>query len=196
MSVLVYPSPWSPPHRAYPASVLANGRFAANRASVRVLTHQVLLCETAQMGDADSAEWARRRRETAQVQADRLTRTREVESERARELLRGFVAEARRRGMTPGPLLARAGDGPPTYRTGLEGWYLTRDGAVAVDVDGQYYLLGSPRSLRSRMLGVTVPPSDPPLQVGAGGRDGESIALDALLTLRLDAGSDWRVHGS
>jgi hypothetical protein len=148
------------------------------------------------MADADPAEWARRRREAAQAQAERLTRTRQVESERARELLRGFVAEARDRGIAPGPLLARAGDGPPTYRTGLEGWYLTRDGAVGVDVDGKYYLLASPRSLRARLLGVTVRPSDPPLQVGAGGRDGESIALDALLALRLDAGNDWRVQGS
>jgi hypothetical protein len=148
------------------------------------------------MGDSDPEEWARRRRDAAQAQADRLTRTRELESERARELLRRFVAEARRRGMAPVPLLARAGDGPPTYRTGLEGWYLTRDGAVGVDVDGRYYLLASPRSLRARLLGVTVPPSDPPLQVGAGGRDGESIALDALLTLRLDAGSDWHMPGS
>jgi hypothetical protein len=148
------------------------------------------------MGDADPAEWARRRSEAAQAQAERLTRRRQLESERAHELLRGFVTEARDRGIAPGPLLARAGDGPPTYRTGLEGWYLTRDGAVGVDVDGKYYLLASPRSLRARLFGVTVPPSDPPLQVGAGGRDGESIALDALLALRLDAGSDWQVHGS
>ena len=67
---------------------------------------------------------------------------------------------------------------------------------MAVDVEGRYYLLASPRSLRARILGVTVPPSDPPLQVGAGGRDGESIALDALLAMRLNAGSDWRVHGT
>jgi len=130
------------------------------------------------------------------VQADRLARRRELESERARELLLSFVGEARRRGIEPGPLLARAGDGPPTYRTGLEGWYLTRDGAVAVDVEGRYYLLASPRGLRARLLGVTVLPSDPPLQVGAGGRDGESIALDALLTLRLEAGNAWKVAGT
>jgi hypothetical protein len=148
------------------------------------------------MGDADPTEWARRRSEAAQAQADRLARRQELESERARELLRSFVAEARRRGIGSRPLLARAGDGPPTYRTGLEGWYLTRDGAVGVDVEGRYYLLASPKSLRFRLLGVTVPPSDPPLQVGAGGRDGESIALDALLTLRLEAGDAWQVAGS
>jgi hypothetical protein len=161
-----------------------------------LLTQLVPVCDTARMRDVDPAEWARRRRDAAQVQADRLARRRELEGERARELLRGFVVEARRRGIAPGPLLALAGDGPPTYRTGLEGWYLTRDGGIGVDVDGKYYLLNTPRSLRARFLGVTVPPSDPPLQVGAGARDGESIALDALLTLRLDAGTDWRVPGS
>jgi hypothetical protein len=148
------------------------------------------------MGDADHSEWARRRREDAQAQGDRLRRQRDLESERARALLRGFVDEARRRGLSPTPLLARAGDGPPSYRTGIEGWYLTRDGAVGVDVDGQYYLLAARRSLKARLTGVTVHPSDPPLQVGAGGRDGESIALDALLSLRLEEGEDWRVYGS
>ena len=147
------------------------------------------------MGDRDRSEWARRRGEDARAQADRLKRQRELESERARGLLRGFVGEVRRRGIAPTPLLAKAGDGPPTYRTGLEGWYLTRDGVVAVDTDAQYYLLASPRSIKSRLLGVTVSPSDPPLQVGAGGRDGESIALDALLALRLENGENWTVYG-
>jgi hypothetical protein len=148
------------------------------------------------MVDADPSEWARRRRETARAHADRLTRKREQESGRARQLLRDFVEEARRRGIAPRPLLARAGDGPPTYRTGLEGWYLTRDGAVGVGVDGEYYLLASPRSLKARLTGVSVRPSDPPLQVGAGGRDGESIALDALLALRLEGGDDWLAQPS
>jgi hypothetical protein len=43
--------------------------------------------------------------------------------------------------------------------------------------------------------GVTLRPADPPLQVGAGARDGESIALDVLLTMRLDAGNTWPIHG-
>jgi len=40
----------------------------------------------------------------------------------------------------------------------------------------------------ARLRGVTVEPQDPPLQVGRGARDGESIDLDALLARRLDAG--------
>jgi hypothetical protein len=148
------------------------------------------------MADVDRAEWARRRREASQAQADRLAKTRAQETDRARELIREFVVEARRRGIAPRPLLARAADGGPTYRTGLTGWYLTKDGTIGVSVDGEYFVLAVPRSLRARFTGVTLRPTDPPLQVGAGGRDGESIALDALLVLRLEAGSEGQVYGS
>jgi hypothetical protein len=143
----------------------------------------------------EAQEWARRRREAAQVHADRMARTRAAETVRAREMIRGFVDEARRRDLRPGPLLARAGDGKPTYRTGLVGWYLTRDGSLGVTTDGEYYTLASPTSLRARIFGVTLQPADPPVQVGAGARDGESIALDVLLAMRLGAGDDWPVQG-
>ena len=143
----------------------------------------------------DPQEWASRRRETAAAHADRLARIRAQETARAREMVRAFADEARRRGVGTRPLLARAGDGKPTYRTGLQGWYLARDGSLGVTPDGEYYTLVSPVSLRSRLFGVTLQPAEPPLQVGAGARDGESIALDALLALRLDAGNDWTVQG-
>jgi hypothetical protein len=144
---------------------------------------------------ADAQEWARRRREAAQEQADRLARRRAAETARAREMVREFAREAQTRGITPGDLLARAGDRKPTYRTGLLGWYLTRDGSLGVTTDGDYYHLASPRSVKARLLGVQLQPAEPPLQVGAGARDGESIALDVLLAMRLDAGDDWPIHG-
>ena len=106
-----------------------------------------------------------------------------------------FADEARRRGLTTRPLLALAGDGKPTYRTGLVGWYLTRDGSLAVTTEGEDYTLASPVSLRARFFGVTLRPTDPPVQVGAGARDGESIALDVLLAMRLAAGDDWAIQG-
>ena len=34
-------------------------------------------------------------------------------------------------------------------------------------------------------------PSDPPLAVGVGARDGESMPLKELLRLRLEAGDEW-----
>jgi hypothetical protein len=143
---------------------------------------------------ADAQEWARRRREAAQAQADRLARARAVETARARELLDRFVESARQRGLAPGPLLARGSEGSPTYRTGLVGWYLKRDGSLGVATDGGYYHLVTPGSLRARLFGITLEPTDPPLQVGAGARDGESVALDVLLAMRLDAGDDWPVR--
>lgn len=139
--------------------------------------------------------WAARRRADAQLHAERLERRRAQETEQARRMIAAFTAEAHRRGLTPRPLLAKAGDGRPTYRTGLSGWYLTRDGMFGVTTDGEYHVLVSPVSLRARLFGVASPAADPPLQVGAGARDGESIALEALLELRLDAGDDWPVEG-
>jgi hypothetical protein len=144
---------------------------------------------------ADPQEWARRRREAAQEHSDRLTRRRAAETARAREMIHEFAREAQGRGITPVPLLARVGESKPTYRTGLVGWYLARDGSLGVTTDGDYYHLTSPRSLKARLLGAHLEPAEPPLQVGAGGRDGESIALDVLLAMRLDAGNDWPIHG-
>ena len=81
--------------------------------------------------------------------------------------------------------------GGATYRTGLRGWYLLRRGTLAVDTAGEFYVLTVPGSLRSRLTGVDLVPSDPPLAVGRGARDGESMTLASLLTLRLDAGDSW-----
>ena len=144
---------------------------------------------------ADAQDWVRRRREAAQEQADRLARRRAAETARARVMIHDFAREAQARGITSGPLLARAGEGPPTYRTGLVGWYLNRDGSLGVTTDGEYYHLAHPRSLKARLSGVRLHPAEPPLQVGAGARDGESIALDVLLAMRLDAGDDWPIYG-
>jgi hypothetical protein len=144
---------------------------------------------------ADAQDWARRRRDTAQELADRLARRRAAETARAREMILEFARHAQARGITATPLLARVGESKPTYRTGLVGWYLSRDGSLGVTTDGEYYHLASPRSLQGRLFGVHLQPAEPPLQVGAGGRDGESIALDVLLAMRLEAGDDWQVQG-
>lgn len=145
------------------------------------------------MGEGD--DWAAQRREAARVHAERLDRARAEQAERARHMVEAFAAQATQRGLHTRPLLARPGEGPPTYRTGLDGWYLNRDGSLGVTPDGRYFVLVTRTSLRARWLGVTLEPAEPPLQVGAGGRDGESIALDVLLDLRLAAGDDWPVAG-
>ena len=105
---------------------------------------------------------------------------------RARELLLDFVKTMNERGVGPEALRAQVVGSNASYRTDLTGWYLRRNRSLAVDVDGNFYILGVPASLKSRVAGVHVPPSDPPLVVGQGARDGESMPLAELLRLRLD----------
>ncbi|WP_432574209.1 hypothetical protein [Kineococcus sp. SYSU DK005] len=128
-------------------------------------------------------EWRRGRAEAAAAHAAAAERARTAEAERARALLGAFVAEVRRRGVAPVPLRARVGGG--RARTGAHGWYLRRDESLAVAVDGAFHVLTVPGGLRERLLGVRLVASDPPLQVGRGARDGESVELAELLRRRL-----------
>ena len=140
--------------------------------------------------DAGTADWAARRGDAAAEQVARLDRERATETAQARRLVEDFVAAAKAAGLPAVRLTAAAMNGRGRYRTGLTGWYLKRNGSVAVGEDGHYYLMSAPTSLASRVTGTTVRPTDPPLVVGRGGRDGESIPLADLLALRLDAGTD------
>ena len=97
-------------------------------------------------------DWQARRREAAGAQAERAARNRAVEVAKARELVAGFVAEARRRRLATQPLRVRAGDSRDTYACGLVGWSLRRDGSLAVAEDGEMYVLTAPKSLRARRL--------------------------------------------
>ena len=135
--------------------------------------------------------WAAKRGDAAAEHAARLDRKRAAEADQATVLLQAFVRDARERGLPTVALKARALNGRTLYRTGLTGWYLRRNGTLAVDEHGDYYVLSTPTSLQARLRGATLTPSDPPLVVGAGGRDGESIPLPDLLRQRLDAGETW-----
>ena len=113
--------------------------------------------------------------------------------EQARRLVTEFVAEAQRRGFSTTELRARAGDSSVTYRCGLVGWYLRRDGSLGVTERGDMYVLTAPKRFLAAFRGVTLAPTEPRTQAGIGARDGESIALTSLLALRLDAGDDWPI---
>ena len=139
----------------------------------------------------EQAAWQRSRREAAAEHADVLARRKSAETEQARGLLAAFVRTAQERGIAPTPLRARAFNGRSTYRTGLTGWYLKRNRSLAVDADANFYVLSTQTSIVSWMRGATVTPSDPPLVVGVGGRDGESMPLQQLLDLRLQAADGW-----
>lgn len=141
--------------------------------------------------DGRAGEWQRRRREAAQEHAATLHRRRAAETLEARRLIDDFVTAARTRGLPTSSLLARAHNGRALYRTGLTGWYLKRNGSLAVTEQGDFYVMSASTSLRSRLTGTTLAPGDPPLAVGAGARDGESMPLVELLRLRLEAGDGW-----
>ena len=127
------------------------------------------------------AAWRSRRREAAADHAAALERKQNAQSSRARELIGEFVRAATARGVPTTALMARSYDGRTRYRTPLRGWYLRRNESVAVSTDGEFYILSVPSSLRARIRGALPVASDPPLILGKGGRDGESIDLvDAL----------------
>lgn len=126
-------------------------------------------------------DWRDGRKEAAATHARELERRRVAESAQARAMIAEFVAEAGRRGIAPVALHARSYDGRLSFRTSLRGWYLRRNRTVAVGTDGEFYVLSAPRKLRSLVTGATIEPSDPPLILGKGARDGESLDLvDAL----------------
>jgi hypothetical protein len=110
----------------------------------------------------------------------------EEESAKAQVLVDRFVARATEAGLPTQELTARPWSGTGRYRTGVVGWYLRRDGSVGVGVDGGFYVLIVPPVTFGRWRRVRVDPTPPPLEVGKGGRDGDAIALKALLEQRLD----------
>ena len=139
------------------------------------------MTEDAGAADAGTADWAARGGTRRPSRSARLDRERAAETAQARRLVEDFVAAAKAAGLPVVRLTAGAMNGRARYRTGLTGWYLKRNGSVAVDEDGHYYLMSAPTSLAARVTGTTVRPTDPPLVVGRGGRDGESIPLADLL---------------
>jgi hypothetical protein len=134
---------------------------------------------------SDGADWPEQRLRAVRAHAAAEEQRRAWEAKQAGALIAAFVQAATERGLPPEPLVARAFNGRGRYRTGRHGWYLTPDRQVAVGTDGGYYLLAVPASFRGLVTGVAVEPTPPPLVVGEGGRDGESIPLRTLLDRRL-----------
>jgi hypothetical protein len=142
--------------------------------------------------EADGEDWRASRREAFEAHAQAQRRAEAAESKRARPLVADFLRRAREQELTPGPLRARAYSGSATYRTRLRGWYLQPTGPLAIGKDGEFYVLIAAPGLTARLRGVEVAPSPPPLAVGRGARDGESMSLQELLEWRLAAGNNFR----
>ena len=136
------------------------------------------------MGE-DPARRRAERAERAKYHVEAQRRRSEQESAEAQVLVDRFVAQATQAGLATEELTARPWSGRGRYRTGVVGWYLRRDRSVGVGLDGGYYVLVVAPERFGRWRTVPVDPSPPPLQVGQGARDGESVALDVLLEMRL-----------
>ncbi|HST80462.1 MAG TPA: hypothetical protein VLL08_01835 [Kineosporiaceae bacterium] len=142
--------------------------------------------------EAKGEEWRASRRAAFEAHAQAQRRAEAAESQRARPLVAEFVRRARLQGLAPEPLRARAYSGSVTYRTRLRGWYLQPTGLLAIGEDSEFYVLITAGGLSARLRGVDVVPSAPPLAVGRGARDGESMSLSELLDWRLAAGNGFR----
>ena len=140
--------------------------------------------------DSDSAPvWREQRQRAVEAHARAQQDAKDARTAEARRLIADFVRAASERGVAPTALTAPAYNGRGRYRTKLRGWYLDPRRSMAVDTGGEFYVLGVPNSLKARLVGADPAPQPPPLVIGEGGRDGESIALKDLLQRRLDAGS-------
>jgi len=106
-------------------------------------------------------------------------------------MLAEFIAEVKRRGFQSTRLRARGYSGNRTYRTNVTGWYLNRQATLGIDADANWYILSVPGGPLAILTGSPLTPSDPPLAVGVGARDGESMSLAELLRRRLAAGDAW-----
>ncbi|MDQ7992950.1 MAG: hypothetical protein AAGC63_16020 [Propionicimonas sp.] len=124
------------------------------------------------------------RRADAAKRAELATAAARAEAAAAQRQLDAFVAEAAARGLAPEPLQATLLDGR-RVRTPLLGWYLNAARTVAVGPKAEFYNLVTAGSPLARFTGVTPQPATPVLEIGRGGRDGETGALADFLARSL-----------
>ncbi|GAB2468704.1 hypothetical protein GCM10007967_23480 [Xylanimonas ulmi] len=121
------------------------------------------------------------RTEAARVQADRLRARQDAVHEQAEGLLREFLPVVLAHGPAPTPLRVRGYGGRGEARTPLRGWHLRLDRTAALGADGHFYVLIAPLSALDRVRGVRPAPARPPMVLGEGGKDGESVELPVAL---------------
>lgn len=122
------------------------------------------------------------------MHAERLARAEQAVHRRAAALLAEFAAVARER-LPAVPLRVRGYGGRGSARTSLRGWYLRTDRTSGMSTTGDFYVLTAPLTLLDRLRGAEPAPVAPPMVLGAGGKDGESIDLPVALERLLPG---WR----
>jgi hypothetical protein len=132
----------------------------------------------------DVSEESAQRNKVIEVQQQALLRAREAEHEKATALIRAAIEDWKAAGIPPVPLRAQPYKGSGTIRTSLVGWYLKKDHTVAVDTEGRYYVMRVDGGIVSRLRGADPRPTQAPLVVGRGARDGDSFDLTELLEMR------------
>src|SRR3954454_1503263 len=90
-----------------------------------------------------TASWRDQQRETAAAHAELLATRQRAEAGAAREQIAGFLRRVRSQKFGPEPVELRAHsyDGNARYKTPLTGWYLRKDETVAIDTEGNFYVL-------------------------------------------------------
>jgi hypothetical protein len=111
-----------------------------------------------------------------------LAQRQNAEHQRAEALLAQFMPAVTTRGPAPVELMVQGYGGVGEAPTNLRGWYLRNNRTCALGTDGKFYVLIAPLSrLHLPFMKVKVAPTRPPLIIGEGGKDGDSIDLaDAL----------------
>ena len=89
------------------------------------------------------------RAEEAARRAELAASAERGESQKAQVLIDAFLAQARAKGLTPGPLRATLYSGQ-SVKTDKQGWYLRKNESLAIGEDGSYYILTVPGGLRER----------------------------------------------
>ncbi|HLR27229.1 MAG TPA: hypothetical protein VK086_00945 [Ruania sp.] len=140
---------------------------------------------------SSSSQWAQQRREAAAEHERRLHERQRAEARKAQSMLDRFLQAANHQQLAAEPLVVQGYGGRGKARTPLRGWYLRVDRTCAVGTDGSFYVLTAPLSAWDRLRGVRPEPKDPPLLIGAGGKDGNAIYLSEALERLLPG---WQDH--
>ena len=123
-------------------------------------------------------DWAAQRTEAAAIHAARLAERQSAEHERAEALLASFLPVVKAHGPAPVELVVQGYGGQGSAKSNLRGWYLRNNRTCALGTDGKFYVLIAPLNrFHPSFMKVKVAPTRPPLIIGEGGKDGDSIDL-------------------